>query len=111
MSKVVKLHEAPVELGFITSYLFFSKETVGAKRMALCERNTFPPGNGTPPHAHEENEETFYVIRGKAKVSIGGKEYEIRPGCAVCIPPKTTHNLLSIGEDLLELWVVQAKVS
>lgn len=110
MSKVVKLHEAPVELGFITSYFFFSKETVGAKRMALCERNTFPPGNGTPPHAHEENEETFYVIRGKAKVNIEGHDYEAKPGCVVHIPPGITHNLLSIGEDLLEVWVVQAKV-
>lgn len=111
MSKVVKIHDAPVELGFVTSHFFFSKETVSARQMALCERNTFSPGNGTPAHAHEENEETFYVIRGKAKVNIGGDEHEVRPGCVVYIAPKTTHNLLNVGEDLLELWVVQAKVS
>lgn len=39
-----------------------------------------PPGGGPPPHTHTLEDETYYVLRGKATFTVDGHDIEAAPG-------------------------------
>ncbi|MBS5956254.1 MAG: helix-turn-helix domain-containing protein [Clostridiales bacterium] len=47
-----------------------------------------------------------YVIKGKAKYTIGDQEYIVKKGDLLCIPKKTFRAATNIPEDLMECYVV-----
>ena len=49
--------------------------------------------------AHDEDE-VYFVIKGRARVVIGGQETAIRPGSILYIPADTDHEFIEIEEDL-----------
>ena len=49
--------------------------------------------------AHDEDE-VYFVIKGQARVVIGGQETAIRPGSILYIPADTDHEFIEIEEDL-----------
>jgi quercetin dioxygenase-like cupin family protein len=49
------------------------------------------PGRRAPRHLHQEMEETFEVLSGKAAFRIGGTETAAAPGEIVVVPPGTPH--------------------
>jgi mannose-6-phosphate isomerase-like protein (cupin superfamily) len=57
------------------------------------------------PHYHNERTEDYYIISGKAKVIVDGKVNELVPGESITIPPKHKHQVISIGEQNLEMMV------
>ena len=68
-----------------------------AKKLKIM-RQTYVPGGNHKPHSHENTEQVYYVIKGKAYVRIGDKEYYPKEGSFLYIPPKTEHELRNIGE-------------
>lgn len=58
------------------------------------------PGEATKPHAHQEFE-TFFVFRGRGRMSIGGEETEIEPGNVTFHRPFDNHTLTNIGDENL----------
>lgn len=60
---------------------------------------TFGPGLKTPPHKHAYHSETFMVITGKMKWTVGGETDVIGPGDLVYIPPDTSHATEVIGDE------------
>jgi len=65
------------------------------------------PGRRTKPHNHHEHE-TFFILRGRGKMTAGGDSREVGPGDVVYLPPFGDHILenLSPSEDLhfLSIW-------
>ena len=53
-------------------------------------------------HAHENVEQVYYFIRGCGKMLIDGREYPVKAGDAVHLPPKTKHQVINDGEDEIE---------
>ena len=49
--------------------------------------------------AHDEDE-VYFVIKGRARVVIGGQETAIRPGSILYVPADTDHEFIEIEEDL-----------
>ncbi len=49
--------------------------------------------------AHEDNE-GFFVARGYGTFKVAGKEYPLRPGCAMYAPAGTLHAIKSDGNEL-----------
>ena len=49
--------------------------------------------------AHDEDE-VYFVIKGRARMIIGGKPTEIRPGSILYVPADTDHEFVDIEEDL-----------
>src|SRR6476659_9651993 len=45
-----------------------------------------PPGGGPPPHIHQNEDETFYVIEGQCRIMIGDRTVLARVGDFVNIP-------------------------
>jgi mannose-6-phosphate isomerase-like protein (cupin superfamily) len=49
--------------------------------------------------SHDEDE-VYFVLKGKARIVIGGVEKEIRPGSILYVPTDTEHEFVGIEEDL-----------
>jgi quercetin dioxygenase-like cupin family protein len=56
------------------------------------------PGNGPPPHLHENEDESIYVIDGKFEILLGAKTMRAEPGAFVFIPKRTVHRFRCIGD-------------
>ena len=60
---------------------------------------TFRPGLKTPSHKHGYHSETFIVLAGKMKWTVGGETDTIGPGDLVYIPPDTSHTAEVVGDE------------
>jgi len=60
------------------------------------------PGKAFSPHYHEDMEEIFLILRGKARIRIGEGAAEIKSQEAVVIPPREVHEMKNTGEEDLE---------
>ncbi|HVR10866.1 MAG TPA: cupin domain-containing protein, partial [Thermoanaerobaculia bacterium] len=65
------------------------------------------PGRRTKPHNHHEGE-TFFILRGRGKMTVGDESREVEPGDVIYFPPFGDHILenTSPHEDLhfLTIW-------
>jgi quercetin dioxygenase-like cupin family protein len=57
-------------------------------------------GGCTPHHAHPW-EHVVYVLEGKGKLLGERKEFELKPGAAVLVPPGEVHQFAAAGDSLL----------
>lgn len=68
-----------------------------------------PSGCSSRLHYHPSDEETYYVLKGKGRMTINGKEHKVTPGDAILIHPPEKHQIFSDGADgPLEFIVVSA---
>lgn len=72
-----------------------SAETDGA--YTVIEVNSLP-GNGPPPHLHENEDESIYVIDGEFEILLGAKTMRAEPGGFVFVPKRTVHRFRCIGD-------------
>ena len=82
-----------------------SKYSGGAIRHSFSQA-IIPPRCSSRPHYHLEAEETFYFIKGKGKMIVENREFDIAPGDAVLIMPSERHQILNSSENNLEFIVV-----
>jgi quercetin dioxygenase-like cupin family protein len=59
------------------------------------------PGGGMPRHTNTVEHEQ-YVLRGRARIGIGGETYEVNAGDAVFIPEGIVHFYENIGGEPFE---------
>ena len=59
-----------------------------------------PPGFGGPMHYHDEQEETYFVHRGRVLFEFGdGAEHVLEPGSVVRVDAKTIRGMRNVGDD------------
>jgi quercetin dioxygenase-like cupin family protein len=56
-----------------------------------------PPGEGPPLHRHEREDELFYVLEGRFKLSIDGNEFIAERGSFACAPRGSVHAFRNVG--------------
>lgn len=61
-------------------------------------RFTMQPGGGMPRHTNEVEHEQ-YVLRGRARVTIGDEEVTVEAGDVVYIPAGVPHSYRAEGEE------------
>lgn len=61
--------------------ILISGEMTGGRSTALVQ--TSPPGGGPPPHAHQNEDEIFFVLEGDYEFLERGVWTELKPGQAV----------------------------
>ena len=59
--------------------------------------STLPPGGAAPPHVHERNEESFYVLEGEITVGLGERTSRAPAGSFVFVPRGLVHSLRNEG--------------
>jgi mannose-6-phosphate isomerase-like protein (cupin superfamily) len=67
------------------------------------------PGVVSRPHYHDEQDELYFVHRGRARFDVERDSFELGPGGVVHVEATTLRRITSIGDDDLVLLVVGAK--
>jgi quercetin dioxygenase-like cupin family protein len=68
--------------------------TGGALTVIECEA---APGGGPPPHVHEHEDESFYVLDGAFELLLGDTIVHAAPGDFVFVPRGTVHRFQNVG--------------
>jgi len=54
----------------------------------------FEPQRSSGMHRHSV-EECFYILRGRGRAEIGGREYDLEPDLCIYAPTGTPHNFIN----------------
>ncbi|CAB50413.1 cupin domain-containing protein [Pyrococcus abyssi] len=65
------------------------------------------PRSKVGKHYHKFQYEVFYIIKGNARLGIGGEEYDARPGDIFLVKPGTVHWVINDSEEPFKLLVVK----
>lgn len=68
------------------------------KNQSLAEASV-PPGVTTHLHRHIQSEEIYHITQGRGVMQLGNKEFPVKVGDSVLIPPGTAHAIHNSGED------------
>ena len=58
----------------------------------------FAPGDEGFPHFHDEQDELYFVHRGRARFRVGEEERELGPGDGYAIPGGVPHGCVAMGD-------------
>ena len=76
-------------------------EQMGIQSFVLTHGEVFP-GGSAEAHSHPFDQ-GFYVLSGRGKVTIDGKEYQVETGSAYCAPAGVTHQAIALGPEPLRV--------
>jgi mannose-6-phosphate isomerase-like protein (cupin superfamily) len=62
-----------------------------SRRFNLSEITMAPGKHGPPAHAHDDEDDAFYVLEGELVFEVEGEEVVAVPGTFVLIPPGVEH--------------------
>jgi len=85
-----------------------SPEQLGNSKHHSFGHVVIPVGCSSKKHYHPIAEETYYILKGKAKILINDIEHILVPKDTLFIEPNETHQIFSVGEDDLEFLVICA---
>ncbi len=71
------------------------------------KRITVEPGGVLSLQFHRYRSEHWFIVQGRARVTLGDREFEIEAGQSVDVPVGTPHRVANVGEGRLELVEVQ----
>lgn len=80
--------------GDVYSVKLTASQTNGSIGMVQA---SVPPGGGPIPHAHVDQDETFYVLGGELEFLDGEKTFMARTGDVVHVPRGVRHRFLNSG--------------
>ncbi|NQT66696.1 MAG: cupin domain-containing protein [Actinobacteria bacterium] len=75
-----------------TFIIFDYPDTNDKYQIGLC---MVYPGGKTGGHVHDDAEEIYYIIDGKAKMVVGEEEFEAEAGDTFIVPPHKMHTTLN----------------
>jgi oxalate decarboxylase/phosphoglucose isomerase-like protein (cupin superfamily) len=62
------------------------------------------PGEAPPLHVHDDAEQVFFIQKGTGILQVGKasrRDFQVKPGDLVRIPPHTPHCIRSTGKETL----------
>lgn len=96
--------QAPVLHAFgDEAHILISGDQTGGKYAMILE--VTPPGGGPPPHWHDNEDETFFVLEGRASFLANGEWTEVPPGKAAYLPKGSIHTFKNVGNTPLKMIV------
>jgi len=94
--------------------ILFCRARQGTARTAFnfVDLTIVPPGAEIGRHTHGmDNEETYIVVSGRARMEVDGEMFVVAPGDVIVNPPGGTHALFNPGPGELRLVVVELKTT
>ncbi|AEV68877.1 cupin domain-containing protein [Acetivibrio clariflavus] len=82
-------------------HIFKQEELKGKAR--LCAKITINPGCSIGLHQHDNEEEIFYVVKGKGTVDDNGTLSEVKAGDAILTGNGASHAVENTGDEPLEM--------
>ena len=80
------------------------------KGMMYVARALLQPGLAYHPHAHDDHEEVYYIIKGKGEIRIDDEINEIKEGDIIYIAVNQVHEIINSGENMIEFIAFAAEV-
>lgn len=77
-----------------------------APHAKLCSVLSLAPGVSLGEHAHEDNFEVYYIMKGKGIVTEKEGETEVGPGDVIYTTHGASHAIRNEGEEVLEFLAV-----
>jgi mannose-6-phosphate isomerase-like protein (cupin superfamily) len=71
----------------------------------FCDVYCFEPGQAQTAHAHKGSDKVYYIIRGRATISVDIDTREVGPGTAVLAPAGSEHAVRNPGPERLTVLV------
>jgi quercetin dioxygenase-like cupin family protein len=56
------------------------------------------PGEGPPPHIHDNEDETFYVLDGRFEILVAERVIDAGPGTFALVPRGTVHRFRCVAD-------------
>lgn len=88
----------------IIHHIYKKDELKGNSR--LCATITLAPGDAIGEHAHHEEEEIYYMLRGEATVIDDGVPVIIKAGDSVLTRDGASHSIINTGTDICEFMAI-----
>ena len=73
-------------------------EETGSKELCVGV-GELDPGRVLGLHHHVGDAEFYYVLSGRATVTVGDEEIDATPGTAIYIPPSAKHKIVNDGRE------------
>jgi quercetin dioxygenase-like cupin family protein len=86
--------------GDVYTFLVTGEESGGAY---FAMEALVPSGGGPPPHIHEREDETFYVLEGSCSFRLGDRVVVAGPGDFVFVPRGAVHRFRNEGPETARL--------
>jgi quercetin dioxygenase-like cupin family protein len=77
-------------------FILTGAETGGAFFLADV---SVPPGGGPPPHIHEREDETFYLLQGTLTFRVGDQTVNASQGDCIHLPRGIVHSFRNTGKE------------
>ena len=87
--------------GQTIGYSFFSKTP---KLGLVFRKRAFKPGSAIGYHLQTEDE-IYYVLSGRGRMTVDGKEFDVVAGDAVLTRPGSSHGLKQVGHEELVILI------
>lgn len=102
VGKVISCEEVPIQkLSGRDLCMLITEEAVGAKMMSGGLLWMKTGAIVKPCHMHLDSEETVYIIKGRGRIWVDGKLFEVKTGDFAFFPRGSKHMLKNIGRDIL----------
>jgi len=98
----------PVDRAVRTKIEWLIDRSDGAPNFEM-RKFTIQPGGSIPKHYHPDIEHEQYVLKGRYKVGIGDRVYEVREGDSIYIPSGEVHWYQNTGEQTAEFLCIVPK--
>jgi quercetin dioxygenase-like cupin family protein len=86
--------------GDLYTFLVTGEESGGAYFSMLA---IVPPDGGPPPHIHQHEDETFYVLEGTPTFLLGDDRFVAATGDFVNVPKGVVHNFRNLSDEPLRM--------
>jgi mannose-6-phosphate isomerase-like protein (cupin superfamily) len=98
-------HEDPGNPGVLKKVLLQRDDLIEG-RVQMINWALLPAGQAFRAHYHEDMEEVFIIISGRAEITVDKERTKLQEGDAVVIPARGIHKMKNIGGEDVEYVVV-----
>jgi uncharacterized cupin superfamily protein len=88
------------------SVLYIGDDLVSCMSIVAFDR--LPPGSSIALHPHKSEEEIYIVLRGQGMLETADGQDLVTEGDVILTSPGDAHGLRNIGDDQLDIVVVEA---
>ncbi len=89
-------HE-PVDDPGVWKRVIATKQHLMRGQVQMVNWARLPAGKSFARHFHEDMEEVFILLSGKAMMTVSGKQIELARGDALIVAPHEVHSMRNIG--------------
>jgi quercetin dioxygenase-like cupin family protein len=100
-------HENP-KLPAVFKKLLYRLDPLSPRFLQMVNWANLRVGASFRPHFHQDMEEIFILLRGKARMRIEQEQAEVNSESVVVIPAGKIHELTNIGQEEVEYIVIGA---